>query len=166
MTVPAPPEALSSRLGYLLKHAYLRLGEESAEALAPFEIDGRELAVLALVDAHDALSQLEVAGLLGVDRTTMVALVDVLEGKGLVERRRSAQDRRKNIVHLTPSGRTRLQNAEAARHELERRFLAPLGPEAARWVQALQSLVTAPADVSPSSRGSTAARPGAARPGR
>lgn len=145
MTRDAPPEVLSSRLGYLLKHAYLRLTEASARALAPHGIDGRELAVLAVLDAHDELSQLEAAGRLGIDRTTMVALLDALEDKELVERRRSSQDRRKNIVQLTPTGRERLHDAELARQETERSFLAPLsGTDAALLVRALQSLVGAP----------------------
>lgn len=145
MTHDAPPEILSSRLGYLLKHAYLRLTEESARALAPHGIDGRELAVLAVLDAHDELSQLDAAGKLGIDRTTMVALLDALEGKELVERRRSPRDRRKNIVQLTPAGRERLRDAEFARQEMERRFLAPLSStDATCLVRALQSLVGAP----------------------
>ncbi|WP_020140487.1 MarR family winged helix-turn-helix transcriptional regulator [Streptomyces sp. 351MFTsu5.1] len=145
MTHHAPPEVLTSRLGYLLKHAYLRLTEESSLALAPYGIDGRELAVLVVLDAHDELSQLDVAGKLGIDRTTMVALVDALQDKELVERRRSPQDRRKNIVQLTTAGQKRLQNAESARQEMERRFLAPLSSaDAARLVRSLQSLVGAP----------------------
>ncbi|MFG2129291.1 MarR family winged helix-turn-helix transcriptional regulator [Streptomyces sp. NPDC048751] len=145
MTRDVPPEVLTSRLGYLLKHAYLRLTEESSRALAPYGIDGRELAVLAVLDAHDELSQLDAAGKLGIDRTTMVSLVDALEDKELVERRRSPRDRRKNIVQLTPAGRKRLQDAESARKEMERRFLAPLSStDATRLVRTLQSLVGAP----------------------
>lgn len=142
MTRDAPPDdVLSSRLGYLLKHAYLRLAEESARSLAPHGIDGRELAVLAVLDSYGELSQLEAASRLGIDRTTMVALVDALEGKELVERRRSPQDRRKNIVELTPTGRACLRDAEVARQEMERRFLAPLpGADATILVQALQRL--------------------------
>jgi DNA-binding MarR family transcriptional regulator len=145
MTRDAPPEVLSSRLGYLLKHAYLRLSGESSRALAPHGIDGRELAVLAVLDAYDELSQLEAAGKLDIDRTTMVALVDTLEDKGLVERRRSPQDRRKNIVQLTPAGRERLRDAESARQEVERRFLEPLSrTDATRLVHNLQSVIGAP----------------------
>jgi DNA-binding MarR family transcriptional regulator len=145
MTGDATSEALASRLGYLLKHAYLRLTEASAAALAPFGIDGRELAVLAVLAAEYPLSQLEAAGRLGVDRTTMVALVDALETKGLVERHRSPQDRRKNTVQLTPTGQDCLRQAEHAREEMERQFLAPLPPSGAnQLVRALQTLVTAP----------------------
>ncbi|QIY99505.1 MarR family winged helix-turn-helix transcriptional regulator [Streptomyces sp. S1D4-11] len=137
-----PPVPLESRLGYLFKHAQQRLARASAEALAPFGIDGHELAVLAVLAAEYPLSQVEVAGRLGVDRTTMVALVDGLEDQGLVERRRSPQDRRKNIVELTPVGRDCLDRAERARRAMERRFLAPLDEEvAATLVRALQILV-------------------------
>ena len=145
MTGDATSEALASRLGYLLKHVQLRLAGESARALAPFGIDGRELAVLVVLAAQNPLSQLEAAGRLGVDRTTMVALVDALERKGLVERRRSPQDRRRNTVQLTATGRDCLHRAEQARAEMERRFLAPLAPsDAEQLVRALQTLVAAP----------------------
>ncbi|MFE9428635.1 MarR family winged helix-turn-helix transcriptional regulator [Kitasatospora sp. NPDC006697] len=137
------PAPLTARLGYLMKHAQARLTEASAQALAPFGLDGRELAVLAVLAAERPLSQLEAAGRLGVDRTTMVALVDTLERKGLVERRRSEQDRRRNTVQLTGHGRDCLAGAERAREELERRFLAPL-PEAdaAAFLRALRVLAT------------------------
>jgi len=145
MTGDTASEVLTSRLGYLLKHAYLALADASAEALAPLGIDGRELAVLAVLAAHDPLSQLEVAGRLGVDRTTMVALVDTLETKQLVARRRSPHDRRRNIVELTATGREVLHDAELTRQDVERRFLAPLSPtQTTGFLHALQSLVAAP----------------------
>ena len=145
MTDDAGSEALASRLGYLLKHVQLRLAEASTLALAPFGIGGRELAVLVVLAAEYPLSQLEAAGRLSVDRTTMVALVDALEEKGLVERRRSSHDRRKNTVQLTPTGRDTLRRAEHAREEMERQFLEPLTPsDASQLVRALQILVAAP----------------------
>ena len=145
MTDDAPSNPLTSRLGYLLKHVNLRLAEVSVHALAPFGIEGRELAVLAELAAEYPLSQLEAARRLGVDRTTMVALIDVLEGKGLVERRRSAQDRRKNTVDLTPAGRDCLRRAEKAREVTERQFLAPLSSaDADCFVRALQTLAMPP----------------------
>ncbi|MEU4083994.1 MarR family winged helix-turn-helix transcriptional regulator [Streptomyces aureus] len=137
-------ELLGTRLGYLLKHAQLRLAEHAGPALAPYGLDARELAVLAVLAAGRPLSQLEAARRLGVDRTTMVALVDALEDKGLVERRRSEEDRRRNVVELTERGVRVRAEAEEARETAERRFLAPLGErDAARLVQALRVLVGA-----------------------
>lgn len=140
-----PPAPLESRLGYLLKHAQARLARASAQALAPHGVDGHELAVLVVLSGDEPLSQVEVAGRLGVDRTTMVSLIDSLEDRGLVGRRRSPQDRRRNIVELTPTGRDCLREAEEARRVAERRFLAPLDEEAAAaLVRALRILVTSP----------------------
>jgi DNA-binding MarR family transcriptional regulator len=145
MTGDAPSHPLTSRLGHLFKHAHQRLTEASARALSPFGIDGRELAVLAVLAGDTPMSQLQAAGSLGVDRTTMVALLDALEDKDLVERRRSAQDRRKNTVRLTPAGQDLLRRAEDARQEMERQFLAPLsGPDADCLVRALRTLAVPP----------------------
>ncbi|MDR6976268.1 DNA-binding MarR family transcriptional regulator [Streptomyces sp. 3330] len=130
------------RLGHLLRHAQARLARKSAEALVPYGVDGRELAVLVVVAGEERLSQAEVAGRLGVDRTTMVALVDGLEDHGLVQRRRSPRDRRRNIVRLTDAGLACLERAEAARRAAERRFLAPLDEQAATaLLRALRMLV-------------------------
>ncbi|WP_150135190.1 MarR family winged helix-turn-helix transcriptional regulator [Streptomyces hyaluromycini] len=135
-------DPLEARLGYLLKHVQAELARTSAEALAPFGMDGHELAVLVVLAGPEQLSQIEAAGRLGVDRTTMVALLDGLEQRGLVERRRSPQDRRRNIVELTDAGRERMGRAEEARLAAERRFLAPLDdPTAATLVRALRALL-------------------------
>ncbi|MFF7333039.1 MarR family transcriptional regulator [Streptomyces sp. NPDC008150] len=128
---PGRLEPLEFRLGYLLKHAHLGLKKASTEALAPYGVDGHELAVMVVLAGDDPLSQAEAAARLGVDRTTMVALTDSLESRGLVVRRRSLADRRKNIVELTETGRARLYAAEDARRAAERDFLAPLGEEGA-----------------------------------
>jgi DNA-binding MarR family transcriptional regulator len=137
-----PSEALASRLGYLLKHAQQRLVQAAEPVMAEYGIDGRELAVLTVLAATTfPLSQQEAAERLGVDRTTMVALVDDLEAKGFVQRHRSPQDRRKNIVQLTESGEHCLDGAGRARNEVEREYLAPLGDKLGQqFLRALQIL--------------------------
>src|SRR4029453_10674317 len=100
-----PESPVARRLGYLLKHANLRFAYLSGAALAPYGIDGRELAVLVSLDERDPLSQREAAQRLGIDRTTMVALVDRLEGKGLAERRRAPADRGRDDGAPHPPGR-------------------------------------------------------------
>ncbi|MFF7449043.1 MULTISPECIES: MarR family transcriptional regulator [unclassified Streptomyces] len=136
------PELPEDRLGHLLERARAKLARASAEALAPHGVDGHELTVLAVLADAPSPSQVEAAVRLGVDRTTMVALIDGLEDQGLVARRRSPWDRRKNIVELTAAGEDCLSRAEQARRGAERRFLAPLGEEtAASLVRALRTLV-------------------------
>jgi DNA-binding MarR family transcriptional regulator len=137
-----PVPELAGRLGYLLKHAQLRLGELTMAALAPYGINGRELAVLLSLAGGEPASQQEAAHRLGVDRTTMVALLDALEAKGLVTRHPHAGDRRRNVVELTPAGRRTLHAATEASDAAEQRFLGPLTEPAARQLRAaLQAIV-------------------------
>jgi DNA-binding MarR family transcriptional regulator len=131
-----------ARLGYLLKHAQQRLAELTGPALAPFGITGRELAVLMSIDDLTPLSQQDVADRLGVDRTTMVTLIDGLEEKELVERRPDAEDRRRNVVVLTGAGQATMSEAVEAAEAAEQRFLTKLSAaEVASLKAALQALV-------------------------
>ena len=118
---------LSARLTYLLKRALVELEDLHAQHLAPVGISGRELGVLLLLDGRrDAPSQQQAAGRLGVDRTTMVGLVDGLEAKGLVARRANAEDRRRNVLELTEDGHTTLARAVSASNKAEQQLLAAL----------------------------------------
>ena len=140
-----PGPDLSRRLGYLLMHAQQRMTELTSRALAPFGIDGRELGVLVVIAGHEPGSQLQVAQRLGVDRTTMVALLDTLEAKGLISRHPHAGDRRRNVVELTSAGRDTLRRGAEAGEAAERAFLAPLSPQAAQGLRnSLQAVATHP----------------------
>jgi DNA-binding MarR family transcriptional regulator len=140
-----PGPELSRRLGYLLKHAQLRMHELTAQALESHGINGRELAVLTVLASHEPASQQQAAQRLNVDRTTMVALLDTLEGKGLVSRHPHEDDRRRNVVELTEAGQDTLRLATKASDEAERRFLAPLSSRAAQDLRdSLQTIVTGP----------------------
>jgi DNA-binding MarR family transcriptional regulator len=137
--------ALHDRLGYLLKHLHLAFSEVHGAALAELQVNGRELAVLVVLGGPDPLSQQDAAGRLGVDRTTMVDLVDGLEQKGLVERRPDATDRRRNIVTLTTEGRRVLRDGSQASATAEQQFLSALNPaEANQFRATLQRLLTHP----------------------
>jgi DNA-binding MarR family transcriptional regulator len=129
------------RLGYLLKHAQLRLSELNGQALSPYGISGRQLAVLLAIDDQVPQSQQEIARGLDVDRTSMVALVDELERKGLAERRSATDDRRRNVVVLTTAGKDTLRKATRAADAAEREFLAKLNDREAATLRRLLALV-------------------------
>lgn len=140
-----------AHLGYLLKHAQLRFFELGAVALAPLGISGREAVVLRAIDPGRPVSQGEIARAMNVDRTTMVALVDDLQLKGLVQRRPDLDDRRKNVVELTDAGRSVVRQAAEAAEQAERDFLGPLSAaEAAQFKKMLRVLLerAEPPDVS------------------
>ncbi len=127
----------SRRLGYLFKHAGRLMSERNEAALIPFDIDPRELGVLIVIDSYEPASQQQVAERIGVDRTTMVAMLDTLEAKGLLSRRPDTEDRRRNVVELTPLGHETLGRAIAASDIAEAELLSPLTPAEAAQLRDL-----------------------------
>ncbi|WP_305784267.1 MarR family winged helix-turn-helix transcriptional regulator [Symbioplanes lichenis] len=137
-TAPDPHDVL----GYLLKHAHLRFTALTDTALRPLGIDSKDFGALRVLAGREPASQLQVAQRLGIDRTTMVALLDELERKGVVARRPDPGDRRRNIVELTEQGERTLDAARTAYREAEEDFLAAVPPQAAAQLRAtLRELV-------------------------
>ena len=75
--------------------------------MRPLGIGRRHFSVLAVLGEGKPLSQVEMGERLGIDRNTMVILLDDLEEKSLVVRRRDPSDRRAYLVSLTEAGRGR-----------------------------------------------------------
>jgi DNA-binding MarR family transcriptional regulator len=132
---------VSDRLAYLLKRVHLDLAALHEELLAPFGISAGELAILLRIDAREPESQQQVARRLGVDRTTMVGLIDALEGKSLVARRPDAADRRRNVIELTATGRRTLRRATKASDQAEQRLLADFDEAEAAQLRSLLSRI-------------------------
>ena len=101
---PAAPLLAASALWRLAQ-----LGQEGSrlleEALRPENLRWRDYAVLAVLEENGSIAQNRIGQLLGVDRSSMVGLIDGLENRGLVSRERSATDRRAYAVVLTDEGR-------------------------------------------------------------
>jgi DNA-binding MarR family transcriptional regulator len=84
------------------------------EALAPLGLRPRHLVALTVLRDHPGSTQQSLSGVLQIDRTNLVGLLNELESAGLIERRRSSEDRRRHTVHLTDVGSARLAEAETA----------------------------------------------------
>lgn len=131
------------RLAYLFKHAERLMSELHVEALAPFDIHSRDLGVLLAIDSTEPASQQQIAQRMGVDRTTMVAIIDALEAKGIIARHPDPEDRRRNVVELTPTGLDILRNAITASDAAEAELLAPLSDEESQQLRDLLARVLA-----------------------
>ena len=125
--VPLPP-SLAVWTGYLCRRAAQQCQDLFDSLMTDDGIRGRHFSVLAVLGEGESLSQAEIGERLGVDRNTMVLLLDDLEGRGLVARRRDPEDRRAYRVSLTPAGTEVLaRGAEMARRTNDVVF-APLSP--------------------------------------
>jgi DNA-binding MarR family transcriptional regulator len=124
-----PPYELVCSAAYLLK----RLGWAIKDAsLAAFEAAGESpyhYSVLAVLEESARETQATIADSLGYDRSWLVGLLDELEEKGLIERRRDPADRRRHLVTLQPAGKQKLAELRAISKSVEEEFLAPLDPE-------------------------------------
>ena len=132
------------RLGYLVKHTFVLLEELNDRALAPFDLTGRELSLLMTLADLGSPSQQEAAEALHIDRTTMVAYVDLLESKGLVARRPDPSDRRRNVVEVTDEGQRTLGLARQASDAAERELLAPLSAADQRRLREALAAIAGP----------------------
>lgn len=123
---PDPPDPILSSAGYLLLKAGVKMQAVIDETLAALDLTGRSFLVLTFVDSSDQLSQLELSRRLGLDPTIVGGLLDDLEDRGALTRRRDPADRRRHQLELTPKGRKLHAKAAAAVVAAESDFLAPL----------------------------------------
>lgn len=110
---------LSTLLGYHLRRAQVAAFQNFSEIVGSSELTPGQFGVLVVIDANPGLSQTRLGSALGIDRSTVVAVIDRLEARGLVVRRPSPHDRRSHALHLSEPGNAALQRvAERVRaHE-------------------------------------------------
>ncbi len=114
------------RTAALLAHLGRRMQAGVESALSDLGLRVRHLVALTVLRDHGDLPQQALAVSLQVDRTNLVGLLNELEADGLIERRRSLEDRRRHTVALTDSGARRLSEAETALAEAEDDVLSAL----------------------------------------
>jgi DNA-binding MarR family transcriptional regulator len=122
----ARPPALRALPTYVLA----KLGR-LAQRLTQESIAGQGLllphvSVLITLDDFGPLAQHELADRLALNRSHLVHYVDELESREAVRRDRDPQDRRRQVVSLTPAGRTLLARLRTPIDEVQERFLAVL----------------------------------------
>jgi DNA-binding MarR family transcriptional regulator len=102
---PDPAEGLAFLLSQVGAHASGRF----AERLEPLDLRPPQVGILAVIAQADGLSQQALGEKLGVFPSRLVAMLDELEERGLVERRDSPSDRRSYALYLTKAGRDLLE---------------------------------------------------------
>ena len=113
------PGAGEGDFAYLLVQLGSHLARQFSERLAPLGLEPRHAGMLTRLAANQGLSQQAIGELIGLNPTRMVFLVDELEQRGLVERRRNTADRRSYALYLTAQGRDMLREIQASgkRHQ-------------------------------------------------
>lgn len=136
--VDLAPGMLPGLIGYRLRLAQQAVFRDFAASVP--EVSPGRVGMLVLIESNPGVTQGRLARAMNLDRSTMVGLVDALEERGMVERRRG-EDRRTNRLWLTRSGRALLGRVKRRIVQHEKRVAARLSVvERAQLVLLLEKL--------------------------
>ena len=140
-TTSPPGTPLTDRVGFLVSQLGSHAAACFAERLRPLGLHPRHFGLISRLAVADGQTQQMLAAAMAIHRNTMVGLVNDLEDRGLVQRRRHPSDRRAHAVHLTTVARDLLIQAQRAADEHEAELLAGLDePDRRQLVSLLQHL--------------------------
>jgi DNA-binding MarR family transcriptional regulator len=131
-----------STLAFLLSQVGIHASRRFAERIAEVDLNPPLFRVLNLVDAAEGKSQQAIAAAIEIPASRMVALVDELEQRDLVERRPDPADRRVRALYLTRKGRQVLARGRKIAKEHEEELTRGLAAaDRKRLVDLLQKMV-------------------------
>ncbi len=125
---PKPPQERSGA-AFLLAQLGAHAASRFAERLAVLELIPAHAGVFRILAATPAITQQALATALGTLPSRLVAIVDELESKGLLERRPHESDRRSYALHLTDKGKSTLQAVGRVAREHQQTLLEGLSEE-------------------------------------
>jgi DNA-binding MarR family transcriptional regulator len=126
---PRPPKEFRTSASFLLKRMGFRLKERTMHAYESTGLSPYDHGVLALLDEEPVETQAMIADALGYDRSHLVGVLDDLEARELIERRRDPADRRRHLVTLTPAGKDAVKRLRTVSRQVDNEFFEPLSAE-------------------------------------
>ena len=115
-----------TEIAFLLAQVGAYAAEQFGERADAVEFTRPQAGLLRLISRRPGQSQQAVAGQLGMPASRLVALVDALQSRGLVERRRNPDDRRHHALYLTDAGQQAMAVLGEIAAEHESAIVAPL----------------------------------------
>ncbi len=118
-----PPSA------FLLAQVGAHAASKFAERLAEQKLSPSDAGILRILGGKPGITQQALAVALGMVPSRLVAVLDDLESRGLMERRDNPDDRRRYSLYLTDKGRSTLQAIGRIAREHQEALLAALSPD-------------------------------------
>jgi MarR family transcriptional regulator, lower aerobic nicotinate degradation pathway regulator len=123
------PALVRTKPSWLLNQAAIPANRLVADGLARVEARRYHYVLLAALDEAGPASQAELSRRTTIDRSDIVAAVNELAERDLVERAPDPTDRRRNVITLTTAGRRYLRNLDKLLAKVQDDLLAPLSPD-------------------------------------
>jgi DNA-binding MarR family transcriptional regulator len=150
-TTEAPDTGAKSELseyaGFLLAQLGRAVTRQYRCALSPIGLKPRETQALLRLRDEGPMSQQALGAALDIDASNLVALLNDLEGDGLISRRRDPDDRRRHVVEVSKRGAKLVDEVERAAAEVEDQFFAALDEDERVALQGLLARVARSTDV-------------------
>ncbi|MBC7752901.1 MAG: MarR family transcriptional regulator [Moraxellaceae bacterium] len=137
--------ALIKYCGYCLNKATVLLRTLMNQEMQAFNLTTVDLALLKIIEEGELISQIQLGDQLGIDKASMVKLIDSLEKRKMVERLTHPSDRRVKNLQLTKMGKKTLGNCQKAKLRAEKKFFQPLNlAEEKAFREIIKKLIPAP----------------------
>jgi DNA-binding MarR family transcriptional regulator len=120
---------LNHSLGYLLRRAQVKAFQNFASHFDAFDIKPAQFSALELIDKNPGMRQSRLAEALGLQRTNLVGMLDLLQKRELIKRQPAPDDRRSHALHLTPKGSRLLEQLHTQFHNHENELFQSIGDE-------------------------------------
>jgi DNA-binding MarR family transcriptional regulator len=120
---------MGNLLSVKLRSVQVFLSRGLSDLVNEEEIKPGYISSLSLIGANPGISQLEVGEATGIDRTTMVEILDELESRGWVVRKKSETDRRRYLLFSTSKGDGELKRIVLALQRTENEMLSQFPAE-------------------------------------
>ncbi|MEP6462621.1 MAG: MarR family transcriptional regulator [Frankiaceae bacterium] len=143
------PTGRPRRTAFLLAQLGSLGASRFADQVGTLGLTPGEAGVLRLLGRTPGISQRALAGRLGAVPSRVVVLVDSLEQRDLVARRRSQTDRRNYELHLTDKGTAALRDLRGVAEAHERTLLAPLDDAERKQLRVLLGKLAAGHELDP-----------------
>jgi DNA-binding MarR family transcriptional regulator len=142
ITADAAPTRVLEKPTWLISRAFARSSRLLAEAFEAAGARGYHYRLLAALEEFGPASQAMLGRRTSIDRSDVVAALNELADSGLVRRSPDPDDRRRNIVTITPAGIDRLRKLEKTARGVQEELLAPLSAtDRARLIRLLTRVV-------------------------
>lgn len=117
-------DCLPSLIGFNIRRAQIALWRDFNRSFSDGEVRPGVFSALLLAHANPGIAQIDIANQLGIDKASVVSLIDRMENIGWVERRRSTEDRRRQGIFLTAKGKKACRALKKEMLEHERKFVS------------------------------------------
>lgn len=124
----AMPARVAEMPTWLISRVYAHSYRLLAEGFASVGVRGYHYRLLAALEEFGPASQAVLGRRTSIDRSDVVAALNDLAARGLIQRAPDPDDRRRNVITITPDGTEQLQALDKVVAGVQERLLAPLPP--------------------------------------